>query len=265
MIDREHPSFDVPADDVVIWRYMDLARFMSLLQTGSLWLARLDLLGDPHEGAFSYPTVQAREVWVDSFLALARSNGAVAGPGREEMLAQLGTRKSTSVSVNCWHMNPNESAAMWRIYQQEGRGVAVRSTVGRLDAALRNDEKQPLYLGKVEYINYATTFIPDRNVFDPIVRKRLSFEYEREVRLVTMSPPTYVANTKDPDGPPAWDWEAPVPPGVSVPVDLEILVDTVYIAPDTQDWFAQVVKNVVTTTDISCQVIRSSMDDSPLF
>jgi hypothetical protein len=39
------------ADEEVIWRYMSLARFVAMLHTSSLWLSRVDLLGDHHEGA----------------------------------------------------------------------------------------------------------------------------------------------------------------------------------------------------------------------
>ena len=40
-----------PDDDRVIWRYMDLARFVSTLLTGRLWFAKMATLrDDPYEG-----------------------------------------------------------------------------------------------------------------------------------------------------------------------------------------------------------------------
>ena len=45
-LDREVPA------DVVLYRYMDFPRFVSMLKEGALWLSRADLLGDPFEGSF---------------------------------------------------------------------------------------------------------------------------------------------------------------------------------------------------------------------
>ena len=36
---KEHPSFDPPADDAVLWRYLDFTKFVSLLDKRALFLA----------------------------------------------------------------------------------------------------------------------------------------------------------------------------------------------------------------------------------
>src|SRR5579872_2150572 len=42
---------DVGLSDSVIWRYMDLPRFVSMLSTGGLWFAKAAYLhDDPYEG-----------------------------------------------------------------------------------------------------------------------------------------------------------------------------------------------------------------------
>jgi hypothetical protein len=52
MSKRPHPSFPPPSDrGVKIWRYMDLAKFVSLLQDSSFHFCRADRLGDPFEGS----------------------------------------------------------------------------------------------------------------------------------------------------------------------------------------------------------------------
>lgn len=50
---EEHPVFNPPSDDAVLWRYMDFTKFVSLLEKSALFFARADKLGDPFEGAFS--------------------------------------------------------------------------------------------------------------------------------------------------------------------------------------------------------------------
>ena len=37
--------------DAILWRYMDFTKFVSLLETRTLFLARADKLGDPFEGS----------------------------------------------------------------------------------------------------------------------------------------------------------------------------------------------------------------------
>lgn len=45
-----HP-YTIPAPDAKLWRYMDLAKFLSLLESCSLFFTRLDHFQDPFEGA----------------------------------------------------------------------------------------------------------------------------------------------------------------------------------------------------------------------
>ena len=40
------------ANDQILWRYMDLAKFVSMLESNALWLARADSFPDKHEGKF---------------------------------------------------------------------------------------------------------------------------------------------------------------------------------------------------------------------
>src|ERR1700730_7601931 len=47
----EHPSFTHPSNQTRLWRYMDLSKFVALIQTAKLHFARADTLGDPFEGS----------------------------------------------------------------------------------------------------------------------------------------------------------------------------------------------------------------------
>jgi hypothetical protein len=40
-VHQADPNPSVPPDDTPLWRYLDFARFMALLDSGSLWFARL--------------------------------------------------------------------------------------------------------------------------------------------------------------------------------------------------------------------------------
>jgi hypothetical protein len=60
--ETEHESFRLPTNkDIPIWRYMDLAKYLSMLDRRSLFFARATLLGDPFEGSTPKIIVSGRE------------------------------------------------------------------------------------------------------------------------------------------------------------------------------------------------------------
>jgi hypothetical protein len=47
-----HPNLMTPPDDTIVWRYMEFAKFVDLLENG-LRFCRTDKLDDPREGRFT--------------------------------------------------------------------------------------------------------------------------------------------------------------------------------------------------------------------
>lgn len=64
-ITREpNSSCKLPDDlDTPIWRYMDMYKFQSLLETRALYLCRADLLQDRFEGTYSRHQILTMEDW----------------------------------------------------------------------------------------------------------------------------------------------------------------------------------------------------------
>ncbi len=52
-IDKEpfYPDYQIPEDDSVIWRFLDLAKFISLQKERALYLTLADKFEDQFEGA----------------------------------------------------------------------------------------------------------------------------------------------------------------------------------------------------------------------
>ena len=50
---------DTPIYDTRIWRYMDLPKFVSLLEKDAVFFSRADKRGDPYEGSLTTPTLAA--------------------------------------------------------------------------------------------------------------------------------------------------------------------------------------------------------------
>ena len=88
-----------------VLRYMDLPKFLDLIQTSELHFTRLDQLEDPYEHAIQTAACRRRP------------------------------SDSETMYVNCWVLSEYESAAMWTIYGGDS-GVAVQSSRSRVGSVL---------------------------------------------------------------------------------------------------------------------------------
>src|SRR5690606_7838094 len=57
--------------------------------------------------------------------------------------------------ICCWHGQSHESEAMWKLYGDSGKAVAIKTKVGALAASI-NSRNNPeiVFLDKVRYINF---------------------------------------------------------------------------------------------------------------
>ena len=222
-----------------MWRYLDLTKLIALLSTGTLYFPAADCLGDPWEGAGSKPDQKRREGLppdVDQSHYVTFRRELVHG-----------------TYISCWHENNAESAAMWKLYLKSDEGVAVKTTYGRLEECLKVDCEFLIFGGKVAYLNYERDFVADGSPFTPFFRKRQSFAHEKEFRAV-ISP--FIQAGK---------YRTPFPIGLTLPVNYHLLIEDVYVAPDTSDWVKNVVQSVVTKFGLDRAVRRSSLSDDPIY
>lgn len=200
--ENSDPLPPIPSEESVIWRYRNLPQLISILERESLWFSRADILPDSFEGSHSRKTVKKREQRL-------RDSGT-----SEEYVEQLAQDLSRTYYLNkrrsylnCWHLNPRESVAMWNEYSTEGQGIAIKSTVGALKKAIEEQERYYLkqekapdseapprmfIAGKVQYIDYNREETPPGNIYYPLFYKRESYKYEQEFRVMTVnqeSPP----------------------------------------------------------------------------
>jgi len=55
---EQHPVFEPPTNpEIPIWRYIDLPRFMSMLEDQALQFSRADRMWDTFEGSLSEPSL----------------------------------------------------------------------------------------------------------------------------------------------------------------------------------------------------------------
>ncbi len=239
-----HPCFPQPEDaSRAVWRYMALPKFVSLLQTSQLYLTRLDLLNDPHEGSLPRPLVEARD-------ALFEKEGIKHALPH---MSGVNQKIRSACYVSCWVLSDSESEALWRLYTTDNDGIAIQSTYQQLLDIIKKEDE--LYVGRVNYLDYETQWFPAGNLFYPVMHKRFAFAHENEIRLVKLLG-VHVAL----DSPPG-------PPGILAPVDLEALVQGIYISPYAQQWYADVVRSIVEkfVPALAPRIRWSRMKSAPLY
>ncbi len=242
---KEHYCFQPPADEnVKIWRCMDFTKYVSLLSSETLYFSRSDRFGDPYEGATSHANTSLRQnVYKDK-------------PIPKEMLEKYSifaewVRQWTY--INCWHMNEYESAAMWKLYARIDEAVAIQSTYRKLKNCLSKN----VLVGVVHYIDYETQWLPEGNTRWPFVHKRKSFEHERELRALIQDIPskdkftlTGMSNNET---------------GKTVPIDLNGLIESVLVFPNSPKWFSGLVKEITSKYKFSFEVRYSLLAKSPVY
>jgi hypothetical protein len=243
MADAE-PSFKTPSNfDIPIWRYMDLAKYLAILQRQSLFFPRASLMGDPFEGSSTKLMVAAREQFLQSI-------------NHPELHMELGQAFKGMVQkylISCWHMNELESAAMWSLYLRSNEGVCIQSTYRRLRSCL----PKCVSIGEVEYVNYDTERFSPEIIFNLIMHKRKSFEHERELRAV------FWEMDESPD---AQTYKTKIEPtGLWIPVNLPSLIERVCISLTAEAWLASVIDGVTTKYDLQVPVVQSALAESPLY
>lgn len=245
----DHPDVPSPPPTATLWRYLGLPKFLDLLHRRSLWLSRADLLGDPFEGRYSDAAVRAaKQVWLNDELdpdqLFVHPDGRGYSP---TALRRMGEGLSRLMYVNCWHSSDVESAALWSQYAH-GQGIALVSSMQNITCAVA--DSRHFYVGTVQYIDFDKQDWELGSGMTNLLRKRLSFQHEREVRLLYLNPPLT-------------DDLLEQPPGIHVPVDPNQLVDRVVVAPTAPSWYAEVVEAVAEKFNLACEVTRSRLADVP--
>lgn len=244
----KHPSFEEPEDPKAqIWRYLDLAKFLSLLEKSALYFCRVDLLGDPFEG--SRP--RGEDAFWESTLKQDDTKKDIVEHNKR-VINEFRRKSRQRMYANCWHLNNHESAAMWHVYSRDAASIALQSTFERLRDCLPDS----IHIGIVKYIDYETESVPFGNLFDYFLHKRKSFEHERELRALISTESVTV------DGKATWDVPSEQP-GIEVSVDLPQLIKQVVIAPEAPSWFLDLVVKVVKRYGFGLEVRQSSLSAEP--
>jgi hypothetical protein len=224
----------------VLWRYMDLAKFIDLLESESLYLCRADKFSDKFEGSFTQS--------VKELIETAYKDNNI-----QYTYNEFKNKLRERVYINCWHKSIDDSMAMWGLYGKQTNALAITTTVGRLNNEIINsDYINYMYIRKVNYIKHwhdpEVSISPYSNIFS---YKVTAYSYEKEVRVILdlFNQKHNISRTVE---------------GFTVPINLNDLLRSIVISPEAPEWFYQLIQKIVLKYELSTKVKRSKLSLNPI-
>lgn len=201
----EHPEFIIEkTKDLPLWRYMDLWKFLKLINTSEIFFPNVEMMGDQHEGKIPQ---KVYEWMLQEDEKLGRKNNFA-----QNYKGFIENRLRKKTLILSWNANQNESFALWKMYAKEKLGIAIKTNFERLKKSFKNADEN-IYIGEVRYYDNNKPAYKIGNTFYTFLTKNNYYEFEAEVRCITEISNDETTTTKN------------------VKVDLNELIEEVYISP----------------------------------
>ena len=129
-----------------------------------------------------------------------------------------------------------------------GKARVIDVTPGRIQEALNLDKTYDQHIGEVNYIDYKKEYIPFDNTFFPFLFKRKSFQYEREIRIITD----------------VTSFDLKIDNGLKIDVDINQLIEKIYIHPKSENWYKNLVIELVQRLGFDFKIEKSDLESDIL-
>lgn len=197
-------------DDDFLWKYLDLYKFLYLLQRNKIYFNRMDKFEDPLEGL-------SDKIIFDKFIYDQTSSFEVPNPaitleqrqiitdrakkGLKDII-EVASKTQVSQFASCWYISHRESRAMWDLYSSSD-SVALRFDGKELIQIIKNEAQNSkdanfdyMIMGNVYYRDlYPPNLTINSNSETPnmfsVNKKDSCYAHEKEFR--------FVVNRKKPD------------------------------------------------------------------
>jgi hypothetical protein len=225
------------------WKYFSVDRFIDAIENGYLYFAAANQFEDNFEGATTIVSSKVKEFEFGPNFALA--NNAF------KELQRL-------TKISCWHKSIHESYAMWKIYAQENKGVAITTTPDKMRLAFKPYRikseycEEDLIIGNVEYVDLTSQHIDD-TMLDVFFYKHLIYAYENEIRLVISLRTAEEFGVSVPDE------------GVFVHVDYHELIEDIVLGPNLRSEDRISILRVCKKIGLDSKVQDSCLTFKPIF
>lgn len=254
-----------PEPNLVIWRYMDLKKFESLLKNRALFFCRADRFSDPYEGSIPKREAKYRIKESEKIVAFFGKD-FVRQKAQESInnISNLHKQFKKQRIINCWHINNAENDSMWQLYLKSNEGIAIKTTVKRLEKSFIKTKEQ-IFCSNVRYIDYENdiwyheTYYPftSYNMFMPLIHKRIEFQQEQELRLIHKIDFDDYSNNY-------WD-KQPYEKGKNICVEINDLIEEIYCAPTSDEKQIEKIKELILEYSFDFKIKRSVLSKEPYF
>lgn len=284
---EKRENIRTPSDDTKVWRYVDYPSFTWVFLNSNLHFHRADSFSDEFEMTIPRSILEEQKKYVE--------DSDNAPPWVRHGFVTAHNRRR--VFMNCWHMREYESFLMWAQYGASNKSVAIQSTVGKMKQAFEKTDVN-IHIGEVRYTNYHSSWEEldesskgnIRETFEEINRsgtnpvfntgpnlaflKRHFFEDEKELRAIGIASHDSGELRKrldwrlyDSNPGRAMGLNKPLQTGVNIDVNIDTLIENIYIAPEAPKWLSETLKKIIDNNPNSCltgdQVEPSKIDNIP--
>ncbi len=244
-----------PKENYQVVKYMDLTKFVSLLQRESLFFCRLDKLEDHFEGSTAKSNWKRR---YDFYATQHVRSSKFKKLDNEEILKNveehfdIDRKMKALMTICCWNISNSESAALWKIYSDFNQGIMITSKVTSIIEAFKQT-KEDINLSEVKYINHSIDDMPDGNKMYPVIHKHKAYAYEKELRLI---------HIVDFGNGLLYDWsKEEIEQGKYLNVDLEKLIGEIILSPYSPNWYIKLIENLCDTYGLKTTIMQSELSN----
>jgi len=239
---------------------------------GSLWMALPHVFIDKNEGTFPALNMDDEQYCAEMAKHLGKTEAEAAECRARYLNAEsaglrAGIRARAKLcGVSCWYQDSSESQRMWDEYSDSRKGVLIKTTLARFEAAIsqldpyQGNEASVPNFRTIQYVSLDDFFLPQDGYWDLLTIKGEGFIHEREVRLLGKSPqlvslprdgrsPSLDEIQKVADSPPA---------GFNLLIDLVELTMDVRVHPEASDEYLREIKELATAHGIQADLVQRS-------
>lgn len=252
-----------------LYKYMDLEKFLSLIVRRELCFCNQSGLKniDPYEGAMTKDELFQERIVKNILEYIKESNRfkEINITNEDECLSinkdnidEYRIYNDDIYYIDCWHINENESLAMWKVFSNNKNSIAIRTTKEKLINSIIDDQRE-IYFKEVDYKDLScgeteisspikTIYLgQDKKLYiesgdrfkwsvdTGLLRKAKYYEYEKELRLYF----------KDIDNNELTKF---------IKVDLNYMIDEIIISPNCDEWFLNILNNILKKYDLNIEV-----------
>ncbi|MFV8249897.1 hypothetical protein [Bdellovibrio bacteriovorus] len=237
-----------------VWRYMDIGKFISLLNRKSVFFSEASKFADSREGFAILP----RQEKIINLLERYRESlsGAEIEKVEQKSLNADQVLLKKLLAISCWNRSEHESVALWNMYTHGNMGVAIRSNFEVLAEQFKS-HRFKLVHKDVDYESLAIT----KKGIEAFFRKANEYKFESEYRFILdfTDDPYWNSNNETA---PSYLVDLVGEGGVYLPIDLNLVIEEIRLHYKAPKWVHEDIVSLVKSFGLDeKKVKRSDLDD----